>query len=361
MAERRFTTIRCENELQWLCRRHPLITASNSRSVCGEGFANESETALYVEKIGPPPTELYEPTEAQQFGLDMEDVIIKHFRERTGHKRVLRDRKPTLRLRAGYEWMAATLDAWFYEDYYLIPVECKNVGFYDAKGWADAPPLRVQIQVQHQLAVVGAPYGWVAALMGGNKLHIERIERDDDFIAALTEHLHNFLHCVRTRVAPTADASEATKRALLKLHPKDNGRMIMLPEMCGCLAQLIDERKSQIKELEGQQKLAENVMRKMIGDNLGAIFPDGTAYTWAHQTRKGYTKVVEPGETRVLLRKQKLSEGLRQLPKVNPTDPKLGLTDQEIFDMSDLLTGPEEDEPIPVTETITAPLLEDDE
>jgi putative phage-type endonuclease len=86
-----------------------------------------------------------------------------------------------------WPWLAATLDRWAEgAGGQVIPIELKTSSAFSRDKWADGVPHVYQVQVQAQIAVVGAPFGWLAVLHGGNDPELYRIERDDEFI---TEHL----------------------------------------------------------------------------------------------------------------------------------------------------------------------------
>ena len=86
-----------------------------------------------------------------------------------------------------WPWLAATLDRWAEgAGGQVIPIELKTSSAFSRDKWADGVPFVYQVQVQAQIAVVGAPFGWLAVLHGGNDPELYRIERDDEFI---TEHL----------------------------------------------------------------------------------------------------------------------------------------------------------------------------
>lgn len=63
-----------------------------------------------------------------------------------------------------------------------IPVELKTSSAFGRDKWSGGVPLFYQAQVQAQIAVLDAPYGWLAVLHGGNEPELYRIERDEDFI-----------------------------------------------------------------------------------------------------------------------------------------------------------------------------------
>lgn len=82
-----------------------------------------------------------------------------------------------------WPWLAATLDrSAVHYDEEVIPIELKTSSAFSRDKWEDGVPYVYQVQVQTQMAVVGAPYAWLAVLHGGNEPELYRIDRDDDFI-----------------------------------------------------------------------------------------------------------------------------------------------------------------------------------
>lgn len=102
----------------------------------------------------------------------------------------LRDKKPEVGLvEAGFSarsvewpWLTASPDRVRYLDFNEIPIELKTSGAFGRDKWADGVPLFYEAQVQAQMAVLGAPFGWLAVLHGGNDPELYRIARDDEFI-----------------------------------------------------------------------------------------------------------------------------------------------------------------------------------
>lgn len=83
-----------------------------------------------------------------------------------------------------WPWLTATPDRTTLhatEDIWL-PIELKTSSAYSKNKWRDGVPLYYQAQVQTQLAVLAAPYGWLAVLHGGNDPELYRVDRDDTFI-----------------------------------------------------------------------------------------------------------------------------------------------------------------------------------
>ena len=79
-------------------------------------------------------------------------------------------------------WMLANLDREIVGQDEVQVLECKTVGINGAKLWRDGVPEYVQVQVMHQLAVTGQQAADVAVLLGGQKLEIHRLERNEVMI-----------------------------------------------------------------------------------------------------------------------------------------------------------------------------------
>jgi predicted phage-related endonuclease len=124
------------------------------------------------------------PEDLAYFGHKLEPVIAQW----------VRDKHPEVGLvKAGFSarsvehpWLSASPDCVADDMGLLIPIELKTSSAYSKEAWADGVPLYYETQVQTQIAVLDAPYGWLAVLHGGNSPELFRIERDQDFI---TNHL----------------------------------------------------------------------------------------------------------------------------------------------------------------------------
>jgi predicted phage-related endonuclease len=209
--------------------------------------------------------------------------------------------------------MSASLDRNVFcsGDVYLDPdaaLEIKNIGAYQSKKWDDLekPPLNVQVQVQHQLAVTGWQVGFVAALIGGNEFRIYRIERDDKFIESLVITLDEFWHLVQTETMPKVDGSDVTRDALIRLGAQeDTGEsMVLPPEAVEVDADLV-KTLAVIKKYEGAASILKNHLREILGNNTEGTGP-GFAYTYKWQDKKEHT--VKASRSRVL-RRRKLKGG----------------------------------------------------
>lgn len=134
---------------------------------------------LFQEKTGNLPLDSG-TSEASEWGQRLEPVIRDSAAERLGVE---------VRVCGGLAsreraWQRASLDGVLVmNDGLFVPIEVKNTSAWLQADWSDDQiPDRAELQVQHQMAVTGAPYGYVAGLLGGNRLVVRKVERDQELI-----------------------------------------------------------------------------------------------------------------------------------------------------------------------------------
>lgn len=104
----------------------------------------------------------------------------------------------------------ATMTAPFNPDHDRL-VQCKNVGQFVAREWAEAPPAYVQLQEQWELYVTGLTRADVAALIGGGDFQVFTVWRDDALITDLVTIAEDFWKRVQKGQPPDVDASNACR------------------------------------------------------------------------------------------------------------------------------------------------------
>lgn len=289
-----------ESEKDWLEARRQGIGASEAAAVLGLS-PYQSPLQLYAEKLG-----LVEPdaerSEAIEWGLMLQPVIVGRYRKVTGRPTWEDEAPYTVRRSRSHPFMLATLDALTKIDGPKIPLEVKNVGGYRREDWTEEPPLWVQIQAQHQMAVLGTEAASVCALIGGNRFVWCDLTRNDRFIAALIERLADFWARLLAKEPPPVDGTQASRELLTKLYPKDTpGLVVTLPGDAVEWDQQLQAAKEAKRVAEGIITEQENRIKAAIGEAEQGVLQTGTAYTWKATDRKGYT--VEPTTVRTLRRR----------------------------------------------------------
>lgn len=288
--------IECQDDAAWLAARQTFIGASESASIIGCGYANQSPTAVWNAKVGGAKDDSGSPI-MFRVGKRKEPIIAELLAEEEG----IATREPQARAYRSkiHRFLGASLDREAIDqEFGLCPVELKNVGVHARKEWDGDVPLKYNVQTQHQMLVTGAKVCYLVGLIADEELIVRRILRDNDFLAAFVVPLRQFWDCVESRTLPPIDASEATARALSLAYPKDTGATIVLPSEAMEWVEEMEAAKSKEKEAGAIVTAAQNRIKAAMADNSIGQLPDGRCVTWRSQNRKGYT--VEPSTVRVL-------------------------------------------------------------
>lgn len=260
---------------EWLSARK--LGSSDAAAIVGLN-PYRTRFAVFMDKIGE--SEPLEETDPMYFGTLLEPVIAQEFSRRSG-LRVQKDNR--LMAHPTYEWMTATLDYLVYEGDEVGALEIKNTSQWNAISWEDGAPDAAHIQLMHQLAVTGLNFGYIAVLIGGNRLEYRRFDRDEDIIASLTQLESEFWSLVEKRQPPELSTGDGD--LLAALYPVSNANEIPLPAPCQDAIVRFMEAQDKIKFWESAKELAANEIKQALGENeRGAVGP--YIATWKTQSRK---------------------------------------------------------------------------
>ena len=290
-------------ESDWLAARRSGIGASEAAAVLGL-VPSRSRVAVWLDKVG-----LGDPVvevERMRWGKRLQRAIADGYVEETG--RELLDPGPYVLLRSvRYPFLVASPD-YLLRAPALRPdpglLEIKSTSAWARRDWQEDPPLPYLIQVQAQMLVSGLAWAALAALIGGQELVYTDVPPHDAARDWIVEDLATFWELVKSETPPRPlDGSEATTAALRRLYPTAHpGTAIRLPVEAGAWDEIIVAGESHIKRLTAAVEAARNELRVALGDaETGEL--DGVTWTNRVETRKGYTKVVEPWSGRVLRRR----------------------------------------------------------
>lgn len=336
---------------QWLQERRTGIGGSDAAVVLGLS-PWKSRYELWAEKSGSLPDEHGgETTPHLDLGNNLEAVVLRLLALRTG-RQVEAAERYTLVRNADNPWCFCTPDGWVWdnEDARYSPspagIEFPAKGIVQAKtafslnkhDWDQEPPDYYRVQLQHEMLASGCTWGTLAvlfidqgtltrivnAVLSGPLLTVDQrdtllmdivtaiephvdfrffdYEADAEFQADLLAAEQAFMGLIDAGVAPSTDASESCRRAIHRLHPRDNGESVPLPvewlEHSARLAELKAQKSGTEKEIAE----LENALKAIIGDATYGVLPDGSRYSLKTQSRKEH--IVAACEFRVL-RKEK--------------------------------------------------------
>lgn len=291
-----------ETETAWLEARRSGIGSSDAPAVL-DVSPFQPRAALFAHKLGLEPAE---STRAPwlEWGHLLEPVVADHYGRVTG-RTVQADPPWTLRRSRQWPWMVATLDRIVVgPDPGPAPLEIKTAGAWRAEEWAEEPPLYVQVQVQHQLAVTGWTWASVAVLLGGHRFHWCDVARNDRFIERLVVQEREFVDRLARRELPPIDGSEATRDLLRHLYPRETtGLVVNLTDAEADIDAALQAANAELAKWKLAKEMCENQLRAALGEAEVGVLPGGrVTYGLKTVERKGYA--VAPTTFRQLRRKE---------------------------------------------------------
>jgi len=289
---------RYETREEWLQARSTFLGASEIAAILGMGYADQSPITIWAEKVHGTVDE--HEKKRLRIGTMMEPVLRQMFTEETGLP--CQSVQHEVRRHPVYPFLGATLDGLTTDerDEFSIPVELKNVGQFNLKDWLDEPPLKFQLQVQQQMAVTGAPYCYLFALIGGMTPSVVRLERHERLIAGLVREAERFWGYVERRELPPVDDSEATAKALSRIWREDEGKAILLPSESQEWAERLEAAKEAKKSAEAEERKFANLLKGAIADATFGDVPGFGRFSYKTQTTAAHE--VKESTFRVLRR-----------------------------------------------------------
>jgi putative phage-type endonuclease len=287
---------------EWHRRRQIGFGGSDAPTACGlNNRYGRTPYTLWAEKIATEP-KLEDPdTEPEylQWGKILEGPVREEFARRTGIE--VHD-LPHMVRNTAYPFMLANVDG------VTGPVQ-KLTGIYEGKtsrnDWEDddgnvVVPINYQVQGQHYLAVLDLEVVHFACLVGGNKLRIAQVERNDQLIEDLVAIEADLWKHVIDGVPPRVEAGD--KQVLSK---KWTGDLALEVEISDAVAEQIIKGnlvRAQISELEEARDAADALVMSALGEAAVGRYRGDVAVTW---------KPYDPVEVKAFTRKG----GRRFLPK----------------------------------------------
>ena len=298
---------------EWHAARASGIGASEVAAILGLS-PHMTPLSVYRAKMG---VRNHIPEDLAYFGHALEAPIAQWLHDKRPD---VGDVLPELSARSvQWPWLTASPDRMAHPDPLgkPVPIEIKTSSAYSKDLWADGVPLHYAAQVQTQIAVLGAAYGWLAVLHGGNSPELYRVERDDDFI------LNHLIPKTRAfwedHVLARVPPEPTTSAEAVELWPGDPELSVdggeALYELWGAYGLMQAEAVDVAERLDGVklelQKAMQDATQLTYGGQVlftwkpraGAKRLDATALKAAHPALVAeFTKAGEP--TRTFLRKK---------------------------------------------------------
>lgn len=257
---------------QWLDARRRGLGGSDALAVLGLSQYS-SRYVVWADKSGLLPEK--DDSEAMKWGRLLEPLIAEQFTEQTG----IPAAPCGLMRHVDRDWQLASVDRLTADGAVL---EIKTTSAYRASDWDDDQMAdAAEAQLQHYLAVTGLEHGYAAALIGGQRLEIRHIERDERLISLLVEAEAELWDMVRAGTAPALDGSEATAQALAQLYPwaDPNIAVELSPEAESALREYVDLGK-QAKDIKDRRDAAKNLVCAELGEAMTGRLNGVDVVTW---------------------------------------------------------------------------------
>ena len=289
------------SEAAWLAARRQGIGSSDAPALIGAS-KHRTPYEVFCEKIGlelPPPDPRNQ--ELMAWGRELEEPIFRRFQARVPAYRLYKPTPHHNYVSKVEPWRRATIDGFALTAGHEEPgpVEIKWAPYLDPD---DALLPGYQVQLQHQMGVLGAAWGVLVVFARSELVWFEQ-ERHQGFLEALWGLEERFWRKVQRREPPELDGLPGTLAAILARFPAPTpGFVKPLPEEA---LRWDAERQHALIETRRWQRVADDQKARLmaaIGDAAAGVLPDGTSYTWRLQTRAGYT--VAPSEHRDLRRRK---------------------------------------------------------
>lgn len=263
----------------WEATRREGIGGADVAGILGLGGKYTSPRHVFEEKHG---RSTFKGSEAAEIGSEIEDFIAHMFTKRSG---VPTAEAPGTLVHVDRPWMRVNVDRFTFERPGPASgvLECKNRSEYQADQWEDgAVPDAPAIQCHWGMAVGGWGHGFVAALVGGNKLRWVRLERDEEMVEHLVDYCGKwFQRHVVEGIEPEADGLEATSDLLAKLW---SVKAETIAEIDVAKAKELRakraEMKAREKAVQEELRLVEAEMKLLTAENEIVKAGGKPAWTW---------------------------------------------------------------------------------
>jgi len=269
-------------DVDWLEWRRHGIGGSDAAAIAGLS-PWRSQFALWLIKTGQLRDDA-EESEAMRWGTLLEPVICDEFERR--NELAVVDRQTCVE--DPYEpWRRVTLDG------LVVSPSDRSLplGIYEGKttstlryglDWSEGLPDHYALQVQHALSVTAQARAWVTCLVGGQRLRVFEVQRDEDVIELLLRFERTFWARVEGRLGPPpVDGSVHTTAAIREaLRASTPGKAVELPAELAPTLKALVEAKSAIKVAEGWAREAQNALMVSMGDAEVAYLDGREVVTW---------------------------------------------------------------------------------
>lgn len=292
--------LKFENIEAWRAERAKRIGSSDAAALFGAS-PWKTPLQLYMDKTLP--GEIVE-SEAMEWGRELEEPIARQFARRT--KFVVVNPAPfSLYVRDSLPQAHASPDRFLRDAIDNVDaqgvLEIKTTAAWKGEEWDETVPLHYQVQIQHQLLVLGLMWGFVSVLIGGQKLRSFEVRRDPLFCEALEAQIVAFMRRVEAHDPPPASGAADYETVRRQWRKATSGKVVGLNR--GELVEAYDAWLAAKEEKKKAEELELTYATKLIsalGDAELGVLPDGRRLKYANEVSQWKAQEARTIEKRVL-------------------------------------------------------------
>jgi predicted phage-related endonuclease len=184
---------------------------------------------------------------------------------------------------AMHTWMTGRVDGFVDFTDGRAVLEIKTTNAFNSHDWqSDAgAPLAYLVQVHHYMRLTEHDRALLACLVGGQRLELRTVYRDDAVIEAMIARELEMLDYIRTDTPPPPDGSDSAKDAIRALYPESSGKTIRLDHETWEACKELKARKEQLDVVKRQAAELQQRIELAMGDAEQAVSPfDTPAARW---------------------------------------------------------------------------------
>ncbi len=269
------------DRLAWLSLRRAGIGGSDASAICGEN-RYATQMSVWLDKVGWKVDDT--DSEAAEWGRRLEPVVREAVAEKTG---LVIEPCSALLAHPEHEWMLANVDGFCFSPELGHGVyEGKTAGVWTGAEWDDdeVPPGYI-IQGQHYLAVTGLDFVCYGVLIGGQRLAVRWVKRDEELIGSLVKLERDFWTLVTTETMPEPDGSQACTDVLSKLwDPIPEAAVVLDRADVLAVVRTRELAAADEKDAAARKDAASNQLRLWLASSEVATDADGRPlYTWKEE------------------------------------------------------------------------------
>jgi putative phage-type endonuclease len=260
---------------EWLEMRRTGITGTRITGIM-QVSPWETPRSVYLDLLGMKPEK--QQSEPMYWGTVLEDTIASEFAIRTGYK----VRRVNYMLRHNtFDFLLGNIDRMIVDGKRKGILECKNVGAYKESDWLEGAPLHYVYQLQFYLCLTGLDFGYLAALVGGQKFIYHRYERDDELIDQMIEAATEFwFGNVLRRVEPEVTELDTDLLNQIYNTTDPNKTLVLEGYDDEMVVNSLKYTKARFASVKNNHEHSKNVLKDKMRDAEVAIYKGEKIASW---------------------------------------------------------------------------------